>query len=95
MSTSTPKTEYFKQLLDQIAGKPNEDMPLIPEYCINGSGTIWCYDPAERNLKKVNRGTIVYVLKENYDYKGRTLVYTITGLTICVEPEEISLKGFD
>jgi len=92
--TSTT-TEFFKQLLDQIAGTPHKDKPLIPEYRIEGEGDFWCYDPAERAFKKVSRGIIVYVMKEDYDYKGRTLVYTNDGLTLCVEPDELSPMGMN
>ena len=89
------KAAYFKRLLDQMAGNPSEDHPLIPEYCISGEGDMWCYDPADRNFKRVARGTIVYILKEDYDYKGRILVYTMDGLTVCVDPDDLFVMGLN
>ena len=48
-----------------------------------------CYDPNSRSFKKIDRGTAVYIIKENYDYMGRSLVYTISGEVMCIEPEEL------
>tara|TARA_R100000900_G_C3283803_1_gene154307 strand:+ start:428 stop:721 length:294 start_codon:yes stop_codon:yes gene_type:complete len=94
-NTKNEKSDFFKQLINQLAGDPSEDSPLIPEYSISGTGVIWCYDPVERSFKKIYRGARVFVIKENYDYKGRTLVYTYDNLTVCIDPEELDYVGFD
>ena len=90
-----PKSDYFKQILDQIAGEPDKNIPLIPEYTIKGTGDIWCYDPVDRKFRKKSRGSRIFILKENYDHKDRTLVYTYDNLTVCIDPEDIEYVGFD
>ena len=42
MAKKKDSTEYFKRLLNQIAGEIDEEHELIPEYCITGVGDyIW------------------------------------------------------
>ena len=83
--------ELLKIILDQIAGEGDESKPLIPVYIILGEGDKMCYDPSHRSFQKIPCGTRVYVIKENYDYKGRSLVYTVYGQLVCIEPEELFL----
>mgnify|MGYP003637057961 CR=1 FL=1 len=88
--------ELLKIVLDQIAGEPAEDQPLVPKYIIAGKKDKMCYDPSTRMFNRVTYGTAVYIIKENYDHKGRTLVYTTHGHLVCVEPDELLLlSGFD
>jgi len=89
------KSDFFKQILDQLAGNPDASIPLVPEFTIRGTGDIWCYDPVEKAFKKIYRGSRVFILKENYDNKDRTLVYTYDNLTVCIDPEELEFVGFD
>jgi hypothetical protein len=88
--------ELLKIVLDQIAGEPREGRPLIPTHILTGEGDNMCYDPNSRMFQKVPHSTTVYIIKENYDYKGRTLVYTVNGHLVCVEPDDLLLlSGFD
>ena len=95
MAKKKNSTDYFKRLLNQLSGDVNKENELIPEYCIIGSGHLWCYDPAAKSMVRIARGTKVYILVENYDYKGRHLMYTAEGLTVCVDPDELILTGCD
>ena len=95
MSKKLTKSDFLKDLMAQIAGNPDPDKELIPEYGIRGVGEIWCYDPTNRNFILINRNIKVFVLAENYDYMGRSLVYTIGGELICIDPEELIATGFD
>ena len=79
----------LKKILNQLAGEVDPDTSLVEEYTILGKGIIMCYDPNSRSFKKIERGTAVYIIKENYDYMGRSLVYTISGEVLCIEPEEL------
>jgi len=89
-------SELLKIILDQIAGETEPGRPLIPAYILLGESDKMCYDPNSRMFQKVSRGTKIYILKENYDYKGRTLVYTVYGHLVCVEPDDLFLlSGFD
>jgi|TARA_R110000787_G_C13337974_1_gene437944 hypothetical protein len=89
------RAEYLKKILKQVQGEPDLEFGLIPEYCVVGSGVIMCYDPAQRTFKRIYRGIKVFVLHDNYDNMGRTLVYTIYGDLVCIEPEELLLTGTD
>jgi hypothetical protein len=86
----------LKKILSQISGDMAPEDELIPEYTILGNGHIMCYDPNTRTFKRVSRGITAYVIKENYDRAGRSLIYTTYGDVVCIEPEELFLlKGFD
>ena len=88
--------ELLKIILDQISGENDPERPLIPAYILSGESDKMCYDPNSRMFQKVSCGTKMYILKENYDYKGRTLVYTVYGHLVCVEPDDLFLlSGFD
>lgn len=88
--------ELLKKVLSQISGDLEPEEDLVPEYTIIGKGHIMCYDPNTRSFKRVSRGITAYVIKENYDIMGRSLIYTYYGDVVCIEPEELFLlKGFD
>ncbi len=88
-------TTLVKKIIKQISGTLPETEELIPEVAIDGSGEIWCWDPANRTHKKIYRGVKAFILMENYDTFGRTLIYTYAGDMICIEPEEILHTGYD
>ena len=95
-ATMTLAQKKLSQVLNQINGDVDPEVDLIDEYAIAGFGDIMCYDPNSRMFRKVPRGTKVFVIKENYDYMGRNLVYTVYGDLVCIETDElILLSGFD
>jgi hypothetical protein len=53
------------------------------------------WDPAHRIHKKIYRGVKAFILYENYDTFGRTLIYTLNGDMVCIEPEELLHTGYD
>jgi hypothetical protein len=95
MANKEDTTTFYKRLLRQISGDVDENHIYIPEYCIIGTGDMWCYDPSAKTMVRVHRGSKIYILSQKFDYKGRHLVYTADGLTICIDPEEIILTGCD
>ena len=95
MTKNDTKNKLVKQLIKQISGKLTEKDELIPEVAINGAGEIWCYDPLIKMHKKIYRGVKAYILYENYDHYNRTLIYTINGDMICIDPEELLHTGYD
>jgi hypothetical protein len=95
MAKKDSKVELVKQLIKQISGDLTEKDELIPEVAINGSGEIWCWDPINKIHKKIYRGLKAYILYENYDDFGRTLIYTLYGEMVCIEPEELLHTGYD
>ena len=90
-----PKSELVKQIIKKISGNVSEEDTLIPEVAIEGSGEIWLWDPANRRHRKIYRGVKAFILYENYDNFGRTLIYTHAGDMVCIDPEEIIHTGYD
>jgi len=84
-----------KQIIKQISGKITEEDTLIPEVAIQGAGEVWLWDPSNRTHKKLYRGVKAFILYENYDNFGRTLIYTHAGDMVCIDPEELIHTGYD
>ena len=95
MGAEDKKNTLVKRLIKQISGNLTEEDELIPEVAIHGKGDIWCWDPANRLHKKIYRGVKAFILQENFDDFGRTLIYTLNGEMVCIEPEELLHTGYD
>jgi len=95
MAKASTSSELIKRLIKQISGDLTEKDELIPEVAIAGSGEMWCYDPVNKIHKKIYRGVKAFILANNYDYFKRTLIYTIAGDMVCIEPEELIHTGYD
>ena len=95
MAKKRTSTAFIKQLIKQISGELTEEDTLIPEVAIHGKGEIWCWEPANRIHKKIYRGVKAFILQENFDDFGRTLIYTLNGEMVCIEPEELLHTGYD
>ena len=95
LKKSEDKAELVKKIIKQISGDLTEEDELIPEVAIAGSGDIWWYDPVSRIHRKIYRGVKAFILYENYDTLGRSLIYTHSGDMVCIEPEEIIHTGYD
>ena len=96
MGAKTTLSEKLKNIVRQISGKLEDfEGDLYPEYIIHGSGAMFCLSADNKSFVKVERGISVYVVSHNYDTQGRSLVYTIHGDIVVIEPEEMSEIGFD
>ena len=95
MAKKRTSSEFVKRLIKQISGKLTEEDELIPEVAIDGSGEMWCWDPSSRMHKKIYRGIKAFIIQENFDDFGRTLIYTLNGEMVCIEPEELLHTGYD
>ena len=95
MAKKDTKSDLVKRIINQISGNITEDDELLPEVAIDGSGETWCWDPVGRTHKKIYRGVKAFILYENYDNFGRTLIYTYGGDMICIEPDELIHTGYD
>lgn len=95
MAKTRSKNDLIKQIIKQISGNVDAEEALIPEVAIDGSGEMWCWDPSNRTHKKIYRGVKAFILYENYDTSGRTLIYTHAGDMICVEPDDLIHTGYD
>lgn len=90
-------TLKLESLIKQISGKFDKDNPaeLFPEYQIKGKGAIYCLSADNRSFVKISRGIAVYVVQEEYDTQGRTLIYTYYGDIVVIDPKELIEIGFD
>jgi hypothetical protein len=95
MAKKRTGSEFVKQLMKQISGELTEEDVLIPEVAIDGHGEIWCWDPTTRMHKKIYRGIKAFIIQEEFDDAGRTLIYTHGGDMVCIEPEELLHTGYD
>jgi hypothetical protein len=95
MAKESTKESLIKKIIKQISGDLSEQDSLIPEVAIDGSGEMWCWDPAHRTHRKIYRGVKAFILYENYDNLGRTLIYTHAGDMICIEADELIHTGYD
>jgi hypothetical protein len=95
MAKKRTSSDFVKKLIKQISGNLTEEDTLIPEVAIEGSGEMWCWDPSSRMHKKIYRGIKAFILQENFDDFGRTLIYTLNGEMVCIEPEELLHTGYD
>jgi|TARA_R100000664_G_C2702606_1_gene102401 hypothetical protein len=87
--------KVLKVLYKQMSGKLTKDDTPVPPAIIKGEGEIYAVDPFNKNMVRVERGSIIYVLEENYDSQGRTLIYCKTSDIICIDPDEIEEIGFN
>ena len=95
MAKKETNADLVQKIIKQIAGNLPADEELVPEVAIDGSGEMWCWDPSNRTHKKIYRGVKAFILYENYDAFGRTLVYTHAGDMICIEPDDLIHTGYD
>jgi len=96
MATKNSEAQkVLKVLHKQMSGKLTKDDIPVPPAIIKGEGEIYAVDPFNKNMVRVERGSIIYVLEENYDSQGRTLIYCKTSDIICIDPDEIEEIGFN
>ena len=89
-------TERLKLIIAQTSGKiEDKEAELIPEHKIRGTGAVYCLLTDNRTFVKLERGTSIYIVQEKYDIYGKTLVYSVSGDIILIEPDEIQEIGFD
>ena len=95
MAKKNTKDSLIKTIIKQISGELTEEDELIPEVAIAGSGEMFCWDPSNKIHKKIYRGVKAFILYENYDHYSRTLIYTLGGDMVCIEPDELLYTGYD
>ena len=88
-------TDLIKQVAKQLSGDfENIEGKLIPHHTIKGTGYGYYLSYTDRNFVKIPRGIEVFILAEDFDHLGRTMVYTYTHEIILVLPEELDYIGF-
>lgn len=77
------------QIINQLSGKPDEDVELVPEYGIVGTGIMYCYEYTTKNYVPVSRGQKVFVLDLTPDDLNRVLIYTTCARIVRIDIEEL------
>ena len=96
MAPETKITDLIKIIANQLSGKVDEDTDyLVPEYTIKGTGDMFCYNLTEKMFTKICRGGLVFVLKEDFNNTGKTLIYTDLNELILIDSEELVYIGYD
>ena len=96
MASNKKLTETIKKITSQLSGEVKaSDEDLIPHYTIKGSGESYYFSYIDRSFIKITKGLQVFIVSENFDIMGRSLVYTFTHELILVEPDELEYIGFN
>ena len=90
------KKARLKKILSQISGDFDKlEGPLITPMMVKGKGVLFCYQPSTREMVKINRGTVVYIIDPTETRDEKYLVYTFEGYMVLLHIEEIVPVGFN
>tara|TARA_R100000664_G_C2757800_1_gene146236 strand:+ start:3598 stop:3888 length:291 start_codon:yes stop_codon:yes gene_type:complete len=78
-----------KLITKQIGGSPVEDQEMLPEYGIQGSGILYCYEYNTKLHVKVSRGQKVWLIDSARDFLNRVLIYTNCGRIVEIDFDEL------
>ena len=88
------REKKLKKIIQQVSGDAeNITGELVSSSTIRGVGMMYCYNHSSREFVHVARGTTVYVIGELKDDK--VLIYTVTGLLLEIDTDELVDIGFD
>ena len=86
----------FRALVKQISGTITEkDGELVPYHAIRGTGEIWCYQPSNRVVTRLIRGTKIYVLDMGTPNDLQCLALSSEGVIFTIDKDEIIEIGFN
>lgn len=77
------------QIGNQLAGRPDENLELIPEYGIIGNGILYCYEYTTKNYIPIARGQKVFIIDIEADFLNRVLIYTSCARIIKIDFDEL------
>ena len=83
------------QLNGRIPYKKQEEIDnieLIPEIAIKGTGYIFCYQAETKSFVKVERGQKALIIE---DRNETYLIYTFDGFLVQINKEDVIETGFD
>ena len=83
------------QLNGRIPYKKQEEIDnidLIPEIAIKGTGYIFCYQAETKSFVKVERGQKALIIEDRND---TYLIYTFDGFLVQINKEDVIDTGFD
>jgi hypothetical protein len=91
----TPLEKRLKLIFKQLRGEVDEEVELIPEVAIKGTGIMYCYQPYDKIFIKIDRGIKAHVLDETLNYNEEILIYTFSGYIVRISADELDYTGFD
>ena len=68
---------------------------MLHQYNIKGTGIIYCTITDNRTFVKIERGTGVYIIEENFNQLGKHCLYCMNGDIILIEQEQLVEIGYD
>ena len=81
--------DIAKLVTKQIGGSPEEDQEMLPEYGIEGSGILYCYEYNTKLHVKVNRGQKAWIIDDERDFLNRVLIYTNCGRIVEIDFDDL------
>ncbi len=96
MATKEELIKRIKAISKQMSGEVrDEDENLLPCYYIKGTGEGYFLSYTDRSFIKIPRQTEVYIVAEDFDYRGRYLVYTYSHELIIIDKDELEYIGYN
>lgn len=93
MSDIVRQKALIKQIINQLSGEVDQDVELVPEYGIIGSGYMFCFQPSTRSFVKIYKNQNVYILGEVDDEK-KLLIYTTCGKIVEIDADKVFEMDF-
>jgi hypothetical protein len=87
-----------EQLNGKIPYKPQQEIDnieLLPEVAIKGTGVIFCFSPSKKRLIRIIRGQKAYIIDEMPDNPDKCFISTGDGFLVEIEQDELLTTGFD
>lgn len=81
--------DFCARVIKQVGGSPDEDLPLLPEYGIIGSGILYCREYGTRSFVKISRGQKAWLIDDEKDELNKVLIYTSCGKIVMIDYDEL------
>ena len=94
-STKDTLTKKLKNIIRQSSGKYEKGDEWYPRFTIKGNGYLFCLLTDGKSFVKISRGIDVFIVEENFDYSGKTLIYTYYGDVVLIDASELLPIGID
>ncbi len=86
----------FRALVKQISGTITaKDGDLVPYHRILGDGVLWCYQPTNRTMVRLVRGSKIFVLDMGTSEDEQCLALSTEGVVFIIDKDEIEEIGFN
>tara|TARA_Y100001938_G_scaffold129534_1_gene184549 strand:+ start:179 stop:463 length:285 start_codon:yes stop_codon:yes gene_type:complete len=94
MSDLERQKKLIRQIIKQLSGDVDENVDLVPEYGIEGTGHMFCFQPSTRSFVKIYKNQNIYVLGK-IDNEKRLLIYTTCGKIVEIDSDVVYKMDFN